>query len=142
MEQAALESRQKLWCHCTSSRSRPIVDLSHFKGSRVTAPLQKEKKEAILEIVWDGKHTLIVACSFSVVCCKPGWQRQILRWRVKALFFFFTSLSNLELLPHSSDVKRRKKYFKKNQIKLKKIKEAAYGCCIVEKLSLMNQLGS
>lgn len=42
-------SEQKLLCHCTSSRSRPIVDLSHFKGSRVTAPLQKEKEEAILE---------------------------------------------------------------------------------------------
>lgn len=53
------KSRQKLGCHCTSSRSRPIVDLSHFKGSRVTAPLQKEKKEAILEVASGGRHALI-----------------------------------------------------------------------------------
>lgn len=136
MEQAARESRQKLWCHCTSSRSRPIVDLSHFKGSRVTAPLQKEKKEAILEIVLDGKHTLIVICSFSVVCCKPGWQRQILRWRVKAQFLLRAclTLSCSHIPPRWSGGEHF--FF------LKKRKEAAYGCCIVEKLSLMNQLGS
>lgn len=73
-------SRQTLRCHCTSSRSRPIVDLSHFKGSRVTAPLQKEKEEAILE-------TGVI----EVVIILPPIRAQILRWR-RTFFFFFYEL--------------------------------------------------
>ena len=46
-ESESKQERNELRIHCTSSRSRPIVDLSDFQGSNDTAPLQREKEESI-----------------------------------------------------------------------------------------------
>lgn len=49
---------------------------------------------------------------FSEFCCKSGWQHHIPRWRLRHIF---TSFSNLEWFPHSSGLKRKRKYKKKKE---------------------------
>ena len=135
---------------CEMEQTEAVVPLYLFQVSAHSRPvaLQRKPRYSTLaerkgRIYFRDRFRLNTSPDFLLFSLSPlraGWQQHILRWRFRKAHFLRAVFLILLLFPPSWSAEEEKiinKYINKF---LKK--DAAYGCCIVKELSLMNQLGS